>query len=83
MIAWPDRRDRRSSPRVSLLGPGGHVLAAARAMWLTCRARSRRAPYRISRCTPGRRSFRAHRRLRTSRQPPHNSNDKGEKENMP
>jgi hypothetical protein len=36
VIAWPDRRDgRKLTAGSALFGPGGHVLAAARAVWLT------------------------------------------------
>jgi hypothetical protein len=36
VIAWPDRCDgRKLTASSALLGPGGHVLAAARAVWLT------------------------------------------------
>jgi hypothetical protein len=36
VIAWPDRRDGRKLTAASaLLGPGGEVIAAARAVWLT------------------------------------------------
>jgi len=36
VIAWPDRRDgRKLTAGSALLGPGGQVLAAARAAWLT------------------------------------------------
>jgi hypothetical protein len=36
VIAWPGERDgRKLSAGSALLGPGGHVLAAARTVWLT------------------------------------------------
>ncbi len=36
VIAWPDGRDgRKLTARSALLGPGGEVLAAAQAVWLT------------------------------------------------
>ena len=36
MIAWPGGRDgRKLTAGSALLGPGGQVLAAARAVWLT------------------------------------------------
>ena len=36
VIAWPSRRDgRKLTAGSALLGPGGHVLAAAQAVWLT------------------------------------------------
>jgi len=36
VIAWPGGRDRRKLTAGSaLLGPGGEVIAAARAVWLT------------------------------------------------
>ena len=36
VIAWPDERDgRKLTAGSALLGPGGQVLAAARAVWLT------------------------------------------------
>ncbi len=36
VIAWPDGRDgRKLTAGSALLGPGGEVLAVARAVWLT------------------------------------------------
>ncbi len=36
VVAWPGGRDgRKLLARSALLGPGGEVLAAARALWLT------------------------------------------------
>jgi hypothetical protein len=36
VIAWPGERDgRKLTAGSALLGPGGQVLAAARAVWLT------------------------------------------------
>ena len=36
MIAWPDGRDgRKLTAGSALLGPGGEVLAVARAVWVT------------------------------------------------
>ena len=63
VIAWPDRRDgRKLTAGSALFGPGGHVLAAARAVWLTVpRPVPPRAVPDQPASPPGRRSSRAHR----------------------